>query len=149
MLQQLVRRCCQIPGRGWQELRALFRQQGIRTRILLIALIPSLLTAGLLAAQLLRQTVSEAKYNTRTELLGAARHMAAASQYALISGNLDLLHRTVEKERAQENLEVACVQDLRETVHICSGMSGFKVVINVHGDVIRFDQPTASDEGDE
>lgn len=27
------------------------------------------------------------------------------------------------------------------------GMSGFKVVINIHGEVIRLDQPTAIDEG--
>jgi len=27
------------------------------------------------------------------------------------------------------------------------GMSGFKVVINVHGEVVRLDQPAASDEG--
>ncbi|MBI4731352.1 MAG: hypothetical protein HY781_04370 [Chloroflexi bacterium] len=27
------------------------------------------------------------------------------------------------------------------------GMSGFKVVINMHGEVIRLDQPTATDEG--
>jgi hypothetical protein len=27
------------------------------------------------------------------------------------------------------------------------GMSGFKVVINVHGEVIRLDQPAATDEG--
>jgi hypothetical protein len=29
------------------------------------------------------------------------------------------------------------------------GMSGFKVVINVHGEVIRLDQPAAADEGGE
>jgi hypothetical protein len=29
------------------------------------------------------------------------------------------------------------------------GMSGFKVVINVHGEVVRLDQPSQSDEGDE
>jgi hypothetical protein len=27
------------------------------------------------------------------------------------------------------------------------GMSGFKVVINIHGEVIHFDQPAAADEG--
>jgi len=27
------------------------------------------------------------------------------------------------------------------------GMSGFKVVINVHGEVVRLDQPAAADEG--
>jgi len=29
------------------------------------------------------------------------------------------------------------------------GMSGFKVVINVHGEVVRLDQPAATDEGGE
>jgi len=29
------------------------------------------------------------------------------------------------------------------------GMSGFKVVINVHGEVIRLDQPATTDEGGE
>ncbi len=29
------------------------------------------------------------------------------------------------------------------------GMSGFKVVINVHGDVIRLDQPATTDEGND
>lgn len=28
------------------------------------------------------------------------------------------------------------------------GMSGFKVVINVHGEVVRLDQPAATDQGD-
>jgi hypothetical protein len=28
------------------------------------------------------------------------------------------------------------------------GMVGFRVVINVHGDVVRVDQPSATDEGD-
>ena len=27
------------------------------------------------------------------------------------------------------------------------GMSGFKVVINVHGDIVRLDQPAATDDG--
>lgn len=27
------------------------------------------------------------------------------------------------------------------------GMAGFKIVINIHGEVVRFDQPTAIDDG--
>jgi hypothetical protein len=27
------------------------------------------------------------------------------------------------------------------------GMSGFKVIINVHGEVVRFEQPATADEG--
>ncbi|MGA2504589.1 MAG: hypothetical protein ABSG01_10915 [Anaerolineales bacterium] len=29
------------------------------------------------------------------------------------------------------------------------GMSGFKIVINVHGDVVRLDQPSQAEEGDD
>lgn len=126
MLRQLVRRCCQIPGQGRQALSALFSSQGIRTRILLIALVPSLLTAALLTAELLRQTIAEAERSTRAELLSATRHMAAASQYALISGNAELLRQTVEKERLREHLKVACVQDTREILRFCAGAEDFK-----------------------
>jgi signal transduction histidine kinase len=104
----------------------LFWQQGIRTRILLIALVPSLLTAGLLTTQLLWQSLAEAERSTRAELLSATRHMASISQYALISGNADLLRQTVERERTQENLQAACIQDAREARYFCLGMPGFK-----------------------
>lgn len=126
MLRQLVRRCCQIPGQGRQALSALLSNQGIRTRILLIALVPSLLTAALLTAELLRQTIAEAERSTRAELLSATRHMAAASQYALISGNAELLRQTVEKERLREHLQIACVQDTREILRFCAGAEDFK-----------------------
>lgn len=125
MLRQLVRRCCQIPGQGRQALSALLSSQGIRTRILLIALVPSLLTAALLTAELLRQTIAEAERSTRAELLSATRHMAAASQYALISGNAELLRQTVEKERLREHLQIACVQDIREVLRFCAGTADF------------------------
>lgn len=126
MLRQLVRHCRQIPGRGRQALSTLFSSQGIRTRILLIALIPSLLTAALLTTELLRQTIAEAERSTRVELLSAARHMAAANQYALISGNVELLRQTVERERLQEHLHVACVQDTREILRYCAGAADFR-----------------------
>ena len=29
------------------------------------------------------------------------------------------------------------------------GLSGFKITINVHGEVVRFDQPAATDEGED
>ncbi len=96
-------------------------RQGIRSRILLIALVPSLLTAGLLSMLLLRQTFSETEHNARAELLNATRHMAAASQYALIRGNADLLWRTAEQERLQENLRFACIQNKDGSARYCSG----------------------------
>jgi signal transduction histidine kinase/CheY-like chemotaxis protein len=121
MLRQLVRRCCQVLGQGGHELREIFWQQSIRTRMLVIALIPSLLTAGLLTVHMLRQSLAETEHNTRAELLSATRHMSAAGQYALISGNTHLLHQIVEQERSLENLQFACIQDTREVMRFCSG----------------------------
>ena len=122
MLRQLARRCCQDAAACLREIGALFRQQSIRTRILVIALLPSLATAALLTAQLLKQTIDEARYNTRMELLGATRHLAAVGQYALISGNAELLRQTVEHERAQDDLAFACIQDGLGTVRYCAGL---------------------------
>lgn len=121
MLRQYARRCRQSAARRWRELGALFWQQSIRTRILVIALLPSLATAGLLAAQLLKQTIDEASHNTRLELLSATRHLAAVGQYALISGNAELLEKTVEQERAQAGLTFACIQDALGDMRFCTG----------------------------
>lgn len=122
MPRSSLRRCCQSLARRLQQARSLFWQQSIRTRILVIALAPSLLTAGLLTAQLLRQTLASAEDSTRTELLRAARHMAAAGQYALISGNTDLLQEAVESGRSQEELQFICIQDASGLMRFCSGM---------------------------
>ncbi len=126
MFQQLARRCCPAAVRRLHQLGALFWQQSIRTRFLVIALVPSLATATLLTTQLLRQTLAEAEHNTRTELIGAARHMAAVGQYALVSGNDTLLRQTVERERQQANLQFTCIQGLRGFTHYCDGMPDYK-----------------------
>ncbi len=121
MPRQHIGRCCRAAGRQIQKLAAAFRLQSIRTRILVIALIPSLVTAALLTMQLLRQTLAEARHNTRTELLSAARHLAAASQYALISGNADLLRQTAEKERSRNNLRFTCIREIHAAMSYCAG----------------------------
>lgn len=131
MLQQPINRCFQAAGQRLRGLRALFWQQSIRNRILIIALVPSLLTAGLLTMQLLRQSLAETEHNARTELLSATRHMAAASQYALISGNADLLWRTAELERMQENLQFTCIQDTAGAARYCAGIPNLKSLANM------------------
>jgi len=81
-----------------------------------------------------------------------------------ISGNEDLLSEQAAKmygmddifskaiienqlkniDQQFENLfQVGIPEDARAFM----GMSGFKVIINVHGEVVRFEQPTATDEG--
>lgn len=104
----------------------MFWQQSIRTRILVIALVPSLLTAGLLTMHLLRQSLATTEDNARAGLLSATRHMAAASQYALISGDANLLWRTAEQERAQENLQFTCIQNADGSARYCAGIPDLK-----------------------
>lgn len=102
-------------------LHALFAQQSIRTRILVIALLPSCLTAGLVTVLLLRQSLAETDQYLHSELLSAASHMAAAGEYALISGNTRQLQQIVESERAGRNLLYACIQDASVSLRFCSG----------------------------
>lgn len=122
MLQQIARRCCPAALSRLQKIGGIFWHQSIRTRFLVIALVPSLATAAVLTTLLLRQTLAEATNNTRRELLSAARHMAAVGQYALISGDAVLLRQTVERERKQSGLEFTCIQELRGSTRYCDGI---------------------------
>ncbi len=141
MLRQLARHCSHTLGDLYRELRTLYWQQSIRSRILVIALLPSLLTAGFLTTQLIRQRIAETERAMQTELLSATRHLAATGQYPLISGDVKLLHLTVEKERSQENLQFACVQDVHDAVRYCSGMDSKKPLTSIpgKGDVVEND----------
>jgi hypothetical protein len=81
-----------------------------------------------------------------------------------ISGNEDLLSEQAAKMLGMEDIfSKAMLQNqlknidqqfenllqmgIPENSRAFMGMSGFKVVINVHGEVIRLDQPAATDEG--
>ncbi len=58
---------------------------------------------------------------------------------ALLQNHLKNIDQQFEKL-----LEMGIPEDSRAFM----GMSGFKVVINVHGEVVRLDQPASTDEGD-
>jgi hypothetical protein len=81
-----------------------------------------------------------------------------------ISGNEDLLSEQAAKMLGMEDIfSKAMLQNqlknidqqfenllqmgIPENSRAFMGMSGFKVVINLHGEVIRLDQPAATDEG--
>jgi hypothetical protein len=85
-----------------------------------------------------------------------------------ISGNEDLLSEQAAKMLGMEDIfSKAMLQNQLKNIHkqfdtlmekgipeesrAFMGMSGFRVVINVHGDVVRLDQPAAADDsgGDE
>jgi hypothetical protein len=81
-----------------------------------------------------------------------------------ISGNEDILSEQAAKmmgmddifskamlENQLKNLDkqIDAILDagIPEESRAFMGMSGFKVVVNLHGDVVRLDQPAATDEG--
>ena len=81
-----------------------------------------------------------------------------------ISGNEDMLSEQAAKmlgtddifskamlesqlKNIDKQFEAILTTGIPEEGRAFMGMSGFKVVINVHGEVLRIDQPTATDEG--
>lgn len=83
-----------------------------------------------------------------------------------ISGNEDMLSEQAAKmlgtddifskamlenqlKNIDKQFDVILETGIPEESRAFMGMSGFKVVINVHGEVVRLDQPAATDEGRE
>jgi hypothetical protein len=81
-----------------------------------------------------------------------------------ISGNEDLLSEQAAKMLGTEDIfskallenqlknlgnqfDAILEAGIPEESRAFMGMAGFKVVINIHGDVVRLDQPAAADEG--
>ena len=84
----------------------------------------------------------------------------------LISGNENLLSEQAAKmlgmddifskamlqnqlKNIDQQFETLLKMGIPEESRAFMGMSGFKVVINVHGEVVRLDQPAAADDGGE
>jgi hypothetical protein len=83
-----------------------------------------------------------------------------------ISGNEDLIAEQTAKMMGQEDLfthaiiqnqlknidqqfDQLMVTGIPEESRVYLGMTGFRVVINIHGEIVRIDQPSAAASGDE
>ena len=81
-----------------------------------------------------------------------------------ISGNEDMLSEQAAKmlgmddifskamlqnqlKNINQQFDILLQMGIPEESRAFMGMSGFKVVINVHGEVVRLDQPSATEEG--
>lgn len=52
-------------------------------------------------------------------------------------------------KNVDKQFEALLESGIPEEARAYLGMTGFKVIINVHGEVVRFDQPAVADEGGE
>jgi signal transduction histidine kinase/ActR/RegA family two-component response regulator len=79
----------------------------IRSRMLLIALLPALLAEFGMVAYFSTQAVGAAERDLHARAINAARHLADALPYALVSGDIALAHRLLEAETADSQLAFA------------------------------------------
>ena len=98
-------------ARGRQARFGMPRPSGIRGRILLIALLPALLAEIGLTAHFTRQALATAEHELRNGAARAAHHLADALPYALVSGDLALAQRLLEREMEHGRLAFARVTD--------------------------------------
>lgn len=78
--------------------------RSLRFRLLLIALLPTLLAVGLFAGYFARQGIAEAEEQLRRQGLNMARQLAEAIAFDLFSGNLPYVKRLLDFERASRQV---------------------------------------------
>ena len=85
----------------------------IRSRILVIALLPALLTEFGLVAYFTTQAFASAESALHVRAANAARHLAEALQYSLVSGDTARVYMLLETEMTNSKLAMARVIDPR------------------------------------
>jgi two-component system, sensor histidine kinase len=96
------------------RLRVLFNRLSlstIRSRMLLIALLPALLTEFGMVAYFTTQSLTTAEAALQARATNAARHLANALPYALISGNLPQVEALLKIEAENSQLAFARITD--------------------------------------
>jgi hypothetical protein len=75
-----------------------------------------------------------------------------SEQAAKMLGTDDIFSKAMlqnQLKNIDQQFETLLQMGIPEESRAFMGMSGFKVVINVHGEVVRLDQPATTEEGDE
>ncbi|MDQ1314166.1 MAG: hypothetical protein QG662_275, partial [Pseudomonadota bacterium] len=96
--------------------RSLFSRLGlssIRSRMLMIALLPALLTEFGMVAYFTSQALANAETALHARAANAARHLAEALPYALVSGDTRLVRSLLNTETANSQLAMARVTNPR------------------------------------
>jgi signal transduction histidine kinase len=84
---------------------------GIRTRILFIAILPSMLIAAALTVYFTHQMMQDMQRALDSQARQSALILAASGQYALISGNQELLAEVMRREQTRTDLSYAAIYD--------------------------------------
>ncbi len=86
----------------------------IRSRILLIALLPALLTAFGMVAHFTTRALSQAEAQLQARATNAARHLADVLPYAIVAGDFAMVRSQLEGEMTANRLASARVFDAQQ-----------------------------------
>jgi len=85
----------------------------------------------------------------RSQISGNEKELG--EQAAKMLGQDDIFSKAMLQSQLKnigQQFEMLMQVGIPEEARAYLGMAGFKIVINVHGEIVRFDQPTAIDDGD-
>jgi hypothetical protein len=95
------------------------------------------------------EQVDRVVLNTMREQITGNENLLT-EQAAKMLGTEDIFSKAMlenQLKNIDKQFDALLQAGIPEDARAFMGMSGFKVVINVHGEVVRLDQPTATDEG--
>ncbi len=121
----------------------------IRSRMLVIALLPAMLTEFGMVAYFTTQTLATAESALNARATNAARHLADALPYALVSGDTAKLYALLNSETEASQLSYARVTDARGRLVASTGDSLHAHLPGVHyekGAEIRLPTADTRDE---
>ncbi|MDA8256572.1 MAG: ATP-binding protein [Betaproteobacteria bacterium] len=133
-------------------MRTLFNRislSSIRSRMLVIALLPAMLTEFGMVAYFTTQTLATAESALNARATNAARHLADALPYALVSGDTAKLYALLNSETEASQLSYARVTDARGRLVASTGDSLHAQLPGVHyekGAEIRLPTADTRDE---
>jgi len=116
-------------------LRALFNRlslSSIRSRMLVIALLPALLTEFGMVTYFTAQTLATAEGAMHARAANAARHLADALPYALASGDAARMDALLKTEAKNSQLAFARVSDARGQIVASTGDSLRAAILDDH-----------------
>jgi len=87
--------------------------RSIRTQVALLAILPALFIALVLAVYFTYSRLQDAEQVLGDQGGAVVRHLASAAEYPMVSGNLDLLERLLLAASKEANVEFAQIRDVQ------------------------------------
>lgn len=121
----------------------------IRTRVLFVALVPTIVLGLLMTTSLTFSRLNDQEEAMRTQGQALARQLASAAEFGLTSGNRELLQRLASSAQASSDLQGVSIFDPMGKLLAVAGMqahgnfplTGESSIQPIHGRMLRISEP--------